>query len=172
MKFVKILFALVGLAVIFKFSMDNPLPVDVKLHEYVTPKIPLFLLLITTFVLGMIAASFGTTLKMIQLKRQIKSLQPDGDVVLPKKEKKGKKKEQNKDVKDTSASTPPVIVAAPEKKEVVTEVSVVEEIPDAVIEEPEVVEKAVKLETPEVIALPLEEVDAVEVPRETEKKEQ
>ena len=183
MKFVKILFALVGLAVIFKFSMDNPALVEVTLHEYVTPKIPLFLLLITTFVLGMIAASFGSTLKMIQLKRQIKSLQTGSDVVLPKKEKKSKKKEQKKDEKDTKANTPPVVEVAAEKKvaeevPAAAEVPDAEEIPDAVIEEtviieePEVVEKAVELETPEVIALPIEEVEAVEVPQENEKKEQ
>lgn len=89
MKFVKIVLALLGLAVVFKFSMDNPIPVVVTLHEYVTPKIPLFLLLITTFVLGMIAASFGATIQIFQLKRQIKNLQP-GSAVENQKKSKGK----------------------------------------------------------------------------------
>ncbi|MEA3465021.1 MAG: LapA family protein [Thermodesulfobacteriota bacterium] len=176
MKFVKILFALLGLAVIFKFSMDNPLPVDVTFHEYVTPKIPLFLLLITTFVLGMIAASLGSTLKMIQLKRQIKSLQPNGDVMLPKKKKKSKKKEQKKDEKDSNVNTLPVTEDVTEKEAVVADDPDpdADEIPDAIIEEPVITEekKAVELETPEVIALPVEEVEAVEVPQENKKKEQ
>jgi uncharacterized integral membrane protein len=73
MKFVKMFLALVGLAVLFVFVRDNPGKVVVKFWDYSTPEIELFLILIITFVLGMIVASFGSTLKIIQLKRQLKN---------------------------------------------------------------------------------------------------
>lgn len=84
MKFVKMLLALVGLALVFKFSLDNPLPVTVKFHTYLTPEIPLFLLLVSTFILGMIAASFASSLKILQLKRQLRQAG-----TAPKKESAG-----------------------------------------------------------------------------------
>lgn len=73
MKFVKMFLALVGLAVLFVFVRDNTATVVVEFWEYATPEIELFLVLIITFVLGMIVASFGSTLKIMKLKRQLKN---------------------------------------------------------------------------------------------------
>jgi len=100
--------ALVGLAVLFIFVRDNTEPVTVEFWGYATPEIELFLLLIITFVLGMIAASFGSTLKIIQLKRQLKNA-GGAEGVGPKVDKK---KEKSKDRK--SAATEPAVNSAPD----------------------------------------------------------
>lgn len=92
MKFVKIILALLLVAVLFKFNLDNKESVSVVLYQYTSPLIPAGLLLMTTFVLGMIAASFGSTLKIVQLKRQLGRLQPvSAQDSAPKKKKKEKK---------------------------------------------------------------------------------
>lgn len=129
MKFVKIIFALLLVAVLFKFNLDNKESVSVILYHYATPLIPLGLLLMTTFVLGMIAASFGSTLKIIQLKRQINKLQPvSGEDSTPKKKKKDKKNKGEADVEqgnddDSQTYREPasVTVPTPPKNEAVTD---------------------------------------------------
>ncbi len=95
MKFVKMFLALIGLAVLFVFVRDNTEPVTVEFWGYATPEIELFLVLIITFVLGMIAASFGSTMKIIKLKRQLKSaggVEGASKKEVPKKEKGKNKK--------------------------------------------------------------------------------
>ncbi len=151
MKFVKMFFALIILAVVFKFSLDNPAQVTVTIYHYITPQIPLGLLLITTFVLGMIAGAFGTTIKNVQLKHQLKTLQIKGELqgdAAPvagkkaKKEKKAKKKDKKKD-----ADVPSAAAVAPEATSVTTpppvDNDVKEEIPDAEIETETVAENTV-----------------------------
>ncbi len=97
MKFVKILFALIIVAVLFKFNLDNPESTSVVIYHYTSPAIPVGLLLMTTLVLGMIAASFGSTIKIMQLKRQLNKLQPDTGVTAePKKKSKKEKKKEEK----------------------------------------------------------------------------
>ena len=94
MKFVKMFLALVGLAVLFVFVRDNTGKVVVKFWDYATPEIELFLVLIITFVLGMIAASFGSTLKIMQLKRQLKNAGTPESVQKKNAKKPAKKKEK------------------------------------------------------------------------------
>ncbi|MBW2186405.1 MAG: DUF1049 domain-containing protein [Deltaproteobacteria bacterium] len=151
MKFVKIIFALLLVAVLFKFNLDNKESVSVVLYHYTSPLIPAGLLLMTTFVLGMIAASFGSTLKIVQLKRQISKLQPVSDQdSTSKKKKKDKKKKGDDDVKQEIVDEPqascepaPAPVSTPPTDEAVT---------DAVFEDDDTtVDPA-----PDVIELPLE----------------
>lgn len=108
MKFVKMFLALVGLAVLFVFVRDNTATVVVEFWEYATPEIELFLVLIITFVLGMIVASFGSTLKIMKLKRQLKNAEKN-PAEQGKKSKKDKKNKHKKDdaekvESDTSSS--------------------------------------------------------------------
>ena len=98
--------ALVGLAVLFVFVRDNTVKVTVKFWDYATPEIELFLILIVTFVLGMLAASFSSTLKIIQLKRQLKNA--GGVAGTGKKEVEKKKKG-----KDKKSAADEVVVKAP-----------------------------------------------------------
>ncbi|MFN2257705.1 MAG: lipopolysaccharide assembly LapA domain-containing protein [Desulfuromonadaceae bacterium] len=106
MKFVKMFLALVGLAVLFVFVRDNPDKVTVEFWTYKTPEIELFLVLIITFVLGMIVASFGSTLKIIKLKRQLKHA-GTGSAEQAKESRKDKKNKQKKNETDeVEPSTP------------------------------------------------------------------
>lgn len=163
MKFVKIIFALLLVAVLFKFNLDNKESMSVVLYHYTSPLIPAGLLLMTTFVLGMIAASFGSTLKIIQLKRQIGKLQPVSDQKsAPKKKKKDKKNKGDDDVKQDNVAEPqaccdpaPAPVPTPLTEEAVT---------DAIYED-DVVEAD---PAPDVIELPL---DSAPQPHNDEKKE-
>lgn len=151
MKFVKIIFALLLVAVLFKFNLDNKESVSVVLYHFTSPLIPTGLLLMTTFVLGMIAASFGSTLKIIQLKRQISKLQPvSAQDSIPKKKKKDKKSKGEDDVKQDTVDEPqancepaPVTVLTPVTDEAVT---------DAVYEDDDAAVEPVQ----DVIELPLE----------------
>jgi uncharacterized integral membrane protein len=109
MKFVKMFLALVGLAALFVFVRDNTGKIVVKFWDYATPEIELFLVLIITFALGMIAASFGSTLKIFQLKRQLKNAgsgatKPGGENKKEKKEKDKKKDSKKKDSDSGSTS--------------------------------------------------------------------
>lgn len=163
MKFVKIIFALLLVAVLFKFNLDNKESVSVVLYRYTSPLIPAGLLLMTTFVLGMIAASFGSTLKIIQLKRQIGKLQPASDQdSTPKKKKKDKKNKGGDDVKQDNVDEPQagcepasVVVPTPPTDEAVT---------DAIYEDDNTAVDPV----PDVIELPL---DSASQPQNDEKKE-
>ncbi|MFA5701081.1 MAG: LapA family protein [Desulfuromonas sp.] len=110
MKFIKMFLALVGLAVLFVFVRDNAEPVTVKFWGYATPEIELFLILIITFVLGMLTTSFGSTLKIIQLKRQLKNA-GSGDGV---GRKEVEKKEKGKDKKRAAAAAKAAASSAPE----------------------------------------------------------
>lgn len=103
MKFVKMFLALVGLAVLFVFVRDNTGKIVVKFWDYATPEIEIFLILIITFVLGMIVASFGSTLKIMKLKRQIKHA-GDSPAEQAKESKKDKKSKHKKDDADKSGS--------------------------------------------------------------------
>lgn len=107
MKFVKMFLALVGLAVLFVFVRDNTGKIVVKFWEYATPEIEIFLVLIITFVLGMIVASFGSTLKILQLKRQLKNAGANKaeQVKENKKEKKSKHKKNDKDKVEPDTAT-------------------------------------------------------------------
>ncbi|MDY0291552.1 MAG: lipopolysaccharide assembly protein LapA domain-containing protein [Desulfuromonadaceae bacterium] len=91
MKFLKMFLALIGLALLFIFVRDNTEKIVVEFWNYATPEIELFLILIITFVLGMIVASFGSTLKIMQLKRQLKNAR-SGVSESSKENKKGKNK--------------------------------------------------------------------------------
>lgn len=106
MKFVKMFLALVGLAVLFVFVRDNTGKIVVKFWDYTTPEIEIFLLLIITFVLGMIVASFGSTLKIMKLKRQLKHAGAS-PAEQPKESKKDKKRKHKKDdaEKEVSATS-------------------------------------------------------------------
>jgi uncharacterized integral membrane protein len=95
MKFVKMFLALVGLAVLFVFVRDNTGKIVVKFWEYSTPEIEIFLVLIITFVLGMIVASFGSTLKIVKLKHQLKNA-GTGSAEQTKESKKDKKSKHKK----------------------------------------------------------------------------
>ncbi len=108
MKFVKMFLALVGLAVLYVFVRDNTGKVTVEFWDYATPEIELFLILIITFVLGMIAASFGSTLKIMQLKRQLRSAGSADGV----NKKEVQKKEKSKDKKRAAAEASKLATAA------------------------------------------------------------
>ncbi|OQY17279.1 MAG: hypothetical protein B6I36_09210 [Desulfobacteraceae bacterium 4572_35.1] len=100
MKIVKIFAALVGLTFVFIFCSSNDTKVTLSFLEYSTPETYLFLYVLSAFVLGMIGASFASTLKIMQLKRQINKLQPQDNAEVEKtakgKEKKNKKKDDEK----------------------------------------------------------------------------
>jgi len=165
MKFVKIIFALLLVAVLFKFNLDNKESVSVVLYEYTTPLIPAGLLLMTTFVLGMIAASFGSTLRIVQLKRQINKLQPESEQDSPVKKKK-KEKKKKVDVVEEPVSEPqptPEPIAA-----TVPNPPVGETVSDAVYEEDAVVEDKTAEPVQDVIELPLESATDAQ---DSEKKE-
>ncbi|MGC9518856.1 MAG: LapA family protein [Desulfuromonadaceae bacterium] len=100
MKFVKMFLALVGLAVLFVFVRDNPGKVEVVFWKYKTPEIELFLILIITFVLGMIVASFGSTLKILQLKRQLKN----AGTAAPERVKESRKAKKSKSGQEVKAA--------------------------------------------------------------------
>ncbi|MBN2644758.1 MAG: DUF1049 domain-containing protein [Desulfuromonadaceae bacterium] len=154
MKFIKMLAALLGLAVVFKFVMDNPEKVTVQFYKYISPEIPLFLLLITTFVLGMVFASFASTLKILQLKKQLRQV---GAAEPVKKEKKKKKNEE--DVEPAPTMTADVPTATAE----VAAAEVVKPVAEEVVE-PEMAPESVELnsdEPPSVIELPAEPIQAV-----------
>ncbi|MCD6526787.1 MAG: DUF1049 domain-containing protein [Desulfuromonas sp.] len=168
MKLVKILLALVGLVLVFIFCSGNDTKVVLNFLDYSSPEIYLFLLLLTTFVLGMITASFATTIKMMQLKRQIRQLQPDTaeDVTPENKKDKKKKKKKKGDEKVEPApakaqSVTETVTEQPQQRvvEPATESpadpspQTSEEVTEAIFEEPEE-EPAAELETPEVIELP------------------
>ena len=106
MKFVKMFLALVGLAVLFVFVRDNTGKIVVKFWDYATPEIEIFLILIITFVLGMIVASFGSTLKIMKLKRQIKHTgsSPAEQAKESKKDKKSKHKKDDADKSESATS--------------------------------------------------------------------
>jgi len=112
MKFVKMFLALVGLAVLFVFVRDNTGKIVVKFWEYATPEIEIFLVLIITFVLGMIVASFGSTLKIIKLKRQLKNAGASS-AERTKESKKDKKNKHKKDETEKAPSDVPSTSAAP-----------------------------------------------------------
>ncbi len=96
MKFLKMFLALIGLALLFIFVRDNTEKIVVEFWDYATPEIELFLILIITFVLGMIVASFGSTLKIMQLKRQLKTAR-SGVSESSKESQKGKNKKEKRD---------------------------------------------------------------------------
>ena len=106
MKFVKMFLALIGLAGLYLFVKDNMGKVVVKFLDYSTPEIELFLILIITFVLGMIVASFSSTLKIIKLKRQLKHAgnSPAEQTKESKKDKKSKHKKGDADKVDSATS--------------------------------------------------------------------
>lgn len=112
MKFVKMFLALVGLAVLFVFVRDNTGKIVVKFWEYATPEIEIFLVLIITFVLGMIVASFGSTLKIIKLKRQLKNA-GTSSAERTKESKKDKKSKHKKDETEKAPSDVSSTSAAP-----------------------------------------------------------
>jgi len=160
MKFVKILFALIAVAVLFKFNLDNKELANVVLYHYTSPQVPIGLLLMTTLVLGMIAASFASTLKIMQLKRQINKLQPDG-VVAPEKEKKKNKKEKKgeeqpvtQQTADSSNQQSAAVVVPPVVAPSVATVSDLDEnVSDAVFEDDATVVTEEEA-SPQVIELP------------------
>jgi len=155
MKFVKLFMALVGLALVFIFCKDNDTKVVISFLDYQTPEIYLFLLIMTTFVLGMISASFANTIKIMQLKRQLKQLQPEvaTDAKESKraaqKEKKGKKEENTQtavaDESPAVAEEAPTVSPQPPAADT-------DDVSDAVYEESEAAPEAV--EPPTVIELP------------------
>ena len=102
MKFVKMFLALVGLAVLFVFVRDNTGKIVVKFWDYATPEIEIFLVLIITFVLGMIVASFASTLKIIKLKRQLKH----ADTSTAERTQESKKDKKSKHKKDDPEKAP------------------------------------------------------------------
>ena len=160
MKFVKLFLALVGLVVVFFFCKDNDTKVVLRFLDYQTPEIYLFLMAITTFVLGMISASFANTIKIMQLKRQLRQLQPEGtdDEKESKTEKKKDRKARKQDKKADGSEAKP---AESEAATVIEEqpASVIEpalstdEVSDAVYEEP-APSDIPKEEPPQVIELP------------------
>lgn len=165
MKFVKIIFALLVVAALFKFNLDNKESVSVIFYEYTTPLIPAGLLLMTTFVLGMIAASFASTLKIVQLKRQISKLQPESSSQNDSEKKRKKEKKKKTEVQEKPADVPqentvstPVEVATPPVDEAVS---------DAVYEEDSAEEEKDEA-VQDVIELPME---AAEPTQPDEKKE-
>jgi uncharacterized integral membrane protein len=104
MKIVKIFAALVGLTFVFLFCSSNDVKVTLKFLEYSTPETYLFLYVLSAFVLGMIAASFGSTLRIMQLKRQLKKIQAD-DEAAPLAQKSSKKS-KNKKVEEAPVAAP------------------------------------------------------------------
>lgn len=160
MKLLKILFALISLALVFVFCIGNDTKVVVNFLDYSSPEIYLFLLLLTTFVLGMISASFASTIKVMQLKRQIRQLQvgEGADPAGTKKEKKKRKKTSDvkeadesavvePTVKDTVKPSPPSAAPAPSSPS--------EEVTEAIFEEPE--QQTAAEDVPDVIELPAEQ---------------
>ena len=74
MKIVKILLGLVVLVLLLFFSIDNPQQVQVTFHQYTTPKMPLFLILITALMLGFLAASLLHAVTLLRQRRHIQQL--------------------------------------------------------------------------------------------------
>lgn len=164
MKLVKIFFALVALALVFIFCTENDSKVVVKFLDYTTPEIYLFLLLMTTFVLGMITASFANTVKIMQLKRQLRQLQPETDETVSSKVKKEKKKKSTDIASPVESKAPNADVSSPAAISSVAQSETVEtsEISDAVYEEEQVSSESqpAELQTPDVIELPAEPTQA------------
>nr|WP_320051040.1 lipopolysaccharide assembly protein LapA domain-containing protein [uncultured Desulfuromonas sp.] len=163
MKFVKLFLALVGLALVFIFCKDNDTKVVIRFLDYQTPEIYLFLMIITTFVLGMISASFANTIKIMQLKRQLRQLQPEGtdDEKESKTEKKKDRKARKQDKKTDASEVKPAeseatTVIEEQPAPVIEETPAAprtEEVSDAVYEEPAPSDSP-KEEPPQVIELP------------------
>ena len=168
MKFVKIIFALVGLTFVFVFCSSNETKVSLNFLEYSTPETYLFLYVLSAFVLGMIAASFCSTIKIFQLKRQLGKLQPVSDQDSSAKKKKKDKKNKGKDdvkqdvVDEPKASREP----APTTVSTPATAGAAGAVTDAIYEE-EVVETTVE-PVQDVIELPL---DSPAQPQSDEKKE-
>jgi len=175
MKFVKLFMALVGLALVFIFCKDNDTKVVIRFLDYQSPEIYLFLLIMTTFVLGMIAASFANTIKIIQLKRQLKQLQPEGaeqdkHTKPEKKNRKARKQELEEETKSTTPEPKNVVEQAPAVVEETPATPVADEVSDAVYEDP-AAESAAE-ETPEVIELPQGPVDEPQTDKQAEDESQ
>ncbi|MDY0191731.1 MAG: lipopolysaccharide assembly protein LapA domain-containing protein [Desulfuromonas sp.] len=128
MKIVKIFAALVGLTLVFIFCSSNDTKVSLNFLEYSTPETYLFLYVLAAFVLGMISVSFGSTIKIMRLKRQINKLQPDDAVAAEKEKNKKDKKSQPQpqpevaqpvaspvQVEETPIVTPPASIPEPDE---------------------------------------------------------
>ena len=81
MKTLRYAIALIILIVLFIFSVYNAQLVRLSLFDYQTPQLPLFLVLIFSFFLGLLLAGLFNTLKVAQLRRQIGQLQKEVDAV-------------------------------------------------------------------------------------------
>jgi uncharacterized integral membrane protein len=79
MKTLRYALALIILIVLFIFSAYNAQLVRLSFFEYQTPQLPLFLVLIFVFFLGLLLAGLFNTLRVSQLRRQIGQLQREVD---------------------------------------------------------------------------------------------
>lgn len=79
MKILRYTLALIILVVLFIFSVYNAQLVRLSLFNYQTPQLPLFLVLIFAFCLGLLLAGLFHTLKGAQLRRQVGALQREAD---------------------------------------------------------------------------------------------
>ena len=70
MKTLRILLAFIILLVLFVFSINNAQSVQIIFFSYRTPPMPLFLILIFIFFLGVILASLFSAMKIAQLRHQ------------------------------------------------------------------------------------------------------
>jgi uncharacterized integral membrane protein len=152
MKFVKLFMALVGLALVFIFCKDNDTKVVISFLDYQTPEIYLFLLIMTTFVLGMISASFANTIKIMQLKRQLKQLQPDTATDAKESKRAAKKEKKENSAQTAVADESPAVTDETPTASPQPPVAAADDVSDAVYEESEAAPEPV--EPPTVIELP------------------
>lgn len=71
MKTLRIILAFIILLVLFIFSINNAQSVQIIFFSYRTPPMPLFLIILFVFFLGIILAALFSTMKIAQLRRQL-----------------------------------------------------------------------------------------------------
>ena len=81
MKTFKITVALVIVVVIFLFSVHNSQPVEIVFFRYSTPPVPLFLIIVFMFLLGLLLTSLLVTVRMSHLNRQIGNIRRENDLL-------------------------------------------------------------------------------------------
>lgn len=81
MKTTRLILCLVILLVLFLFGAFNYQPVRLKLFSYQTPELPLFLIVVFVFFLGVFLSALYYGFKTSLLRRQIGQLQRDKEAL-------------------------------------------------------------------------------------------
>lgn len=91
MKIVKSAALLLVIIVVFSFSVFNMHPVKVNFYAWETPELPLFLMLIFAFALGIAAEALWNAVRSVKRDRSPKKHGPPGS---RKKKKEGREEKQ------------------------------------------------------------------------------